>query len=503
MKKPTQSDIWDDAMAQLRRYRPIAVSILLVLGLGLVGLWAGHDAAARAQATHRSDRMTLQKTLAGLTVLYSQVAGAEILDILGAQERAGVRPWQGDRSDAARLRAMAQGSRALGAGAALVASNGLPVAVFMPAGTVAPSVTDLGWQPLRSAVLQGRRTLPVSGVLSAGGQPVIAVAVPVKLASGGVALVVGLSSPRSSPLQQYVEQLVNPDGRRGYVLDSRGLVIAGPTKAEVGAPLRFPHIARVVHGSRPGIRDVTEGDVTYTTSYAPAGSTGWYAITLQDTELFAGPLRDASRRALASVVLLLVIAGTALLLVHRKRETVLREVAVSDELTGLYNRRGWFTVANHEIERARRGQERRGLLFIDVDGLKQVNDGLGHREGDRAIMAAADVLRGCSRSSDVLGRLGGDEFVLLFGDGDSSAVVRQRVLDALEAYNAGSGAGFELRLSIGAEVWYPDTACSLDELVRRADGHMYADKTARPDRLDGLLRPLTGAAHQRDREPTG
>jgi diguanylate cyclase (GGDEF)-like protein len=225
-------------------------------------------------------------------------------------------------------------------------------------------------------------------------------------------------------------------------------------------------------------------------------------MTVQESNLFLGPLRDASRRAQAAVVLLLVIAGSALLLLHRKRETALRDVALTDELTGLYNRRGWFTVADHEIERARRGKDRRGLLFIDVDGLKQVNDALGHREGDRAIAAAADVLRCCSRSSDVLGRLGGDEFVLLLGEGGSPTLVRERVVAALAEHNAGSGAPFELRLSIGAEVWYPDQACSLDELVRRADTQMYADKTARPERHVGLLRPLLGSVsnQQRDRE---
>lgn len=490
-------------MRELRRHRSLAVSIVLVLALGLVGLWAGHSAGARAEATHRADRLSLQMTLAQLTGQYTQVAGAEILDILGAQQRAGVQPWRGTAADNARLRAVATGSRAMDAGAALVAATGQPVAAYAPTGRLLPSPTDPGWQPLRAAVLSGGRTLPVSGVLSAGGQPVVAVAVPVALASGDRALLVGLTALRTSGLQKYVEQLATDDGRRGYVLDGRGLVIAAPTAAEVGRPLRLPKVAKLVPAVRPGIRDVRDSGTTYTASYAPAGKTGWSAMTLQDTALFMGPLRDASRRAQASVVLLLVIAGSALLVLHRKREAALRDVALTDELTGLYNRRGWFTIADHEIERARRSTGRRGLLFIDVDGLKQVNDALGHREGDRAIAAAADVLRRCARSSDVLGRLGGDEFVLLLGEGGSPAVVRQRVVEALVEHNAGSGAPFELRLSIGAEVWYPDEACSLDELVRRADGQMYADKAARPERHDGLLRPLPRGAvphQQRDRE---
>jgi GGDEF domain-containing protein len=93
----------------------------------------------------------------------------------------------------------------------------------------------------------------------------------------------------------------------------------------------------------------------------------------------------------------------------------------------------------------------------------------------------------------VLGRLGGDEFVLLLGDGAPPDAVRNRVLEALDAHNRGSGARFELRLSIGAEVWYPDVAYSLDELVRLADGQMYADKTARPERHEGVVRPSVSA----------
>ncbi len=476
---------------RLTRHASLAVSIALVGGLGLVGLWAGHHAGSTAESTHRADRLTLQRTLSGLTGQYSQVAGAEILDIVGAQTRAGAPPWQGlpgNAGDAERLRQVAVGSRALKAGAVLVLPTGTPVSMFVPAGHTLPALTDPGWTPMRASVASGRRTLPVSGVLHAGEVPVVAVAIPVPLASGATALLVGLSELRGGSLQKYVAGLVNPDGRKGYVVDGRGTVIAGPTVAEIGAPLRFPHVLTAMAGSAVGIRDVTEGDRTYTASYARAGDSGWSALTVQDTDLFLGPLRRSTRSAEAAMLLLLLIAGGSLLVLHRSREATLRQAALSDELTGLLNRRGWFAVAHHEIERARRTGERRGLLFVDVDGLKQVNDALGHREGDRAIGDAAEVLRRCCRSADILGRLGGDEFVLLLGEDGSPEVVRQRVLDALTSHNAGSGAGFELRMSIGAEVWYPDDACTLDELVQRADGRMYADKAARPGRHEGLMR---------------
>lgn len=480
----------------VRRHASLLVSVSLVLVLGLAGLWAGREAGAQAERTHRDDRLALQVTLAGLTGQYTQVAGAELLDIVGAQTRAGAAAWAGtagNAGDAARLRDVAVGSRALAAGAVLVAPTGLPVSTYVPAGQVLPAATDPGWAPLRASVTSGRRTLPVSGVLMAGDKALVAVAVPVPLASGGSGLLVGLSDLRTGALQKYVTGLSRPDGRRGYVVDGSGLVIAGPTAAEVGRPLRYPSIRRAVLDGPQGIRDIRDGGTTYTTSYAAASTSGWTAVTLQEQGRFLGSLRTAARRAQAALVLLLLIAGGSLLFLHRKREAALRDVAVLDELTGLYNRRGWFAVASHDIERARRAGERRGLLFIDLDGLKQVNDALGHREGDRAIVDAADVLRQCARSSDVVGRLGGDEFVVLIGGDGSSDAVRDRVLAALDAHNVGSGAGFELRMSIGAEIWYPDDACTLDVLVQRADQLMYADKTARPGRHDGLVRPTASA----------
>ena len=145
-------------------------------------------------------------------------------------------------------------------------------------------------------------------------------------------------------------------------------------------------------------------------------------------------------------------------------------------------------MAELELARAARSGETRLAVFIDLDGLKQVNDILGHEEGDRAIASAAAVLRAACRSGDVLGRLGGDEFVVLLGDGADATVARQRIHGALDEFNAASSAAFDLRFSIGAELWNPDQPCSVDELVRRADARMYAHKQSRTDRYDNLIR---------------
>lgn len=467
------------------RYLTGVLPVSLVALLGIGGLWAGQAAGQQAETARRTDRLALQTTLAGLAGQYSQVTGAEMLAIVDVQSRAGSAPWTGQpgsATDARRLRQAAEGARVLGFGAALLIPPGTVTATYTPPGHTLPSPADPGWEPLRATARSGRGTLPVSGVLSAGGTPVMAVAVPVTLATGGRGLLIGMTELQQGPLQKYVSRLAHPDGRSGYVVDSRGLVIAGPTLAEVGQRLRYPHVLGAITRGRQGIRTVREGGVSLVTSYARAGDTDWVALTIQDDNLFLGPLRRAARRTQIALVALLLAAGALLLLLHRVREAVLRDDAVSDHLTGLYNRRGWFAVATHEIERARRARESRGVLFFDIDGLKQINDALGHPAGDRAIVDAARVLRRVSRTSDVLGRLSGDEFVLLLGDASDPEVVRQRVLEALATRNADPDSPFDLVLSVGGDVWRPDDGRELVDVVAQADLEMYADKATHLER---------------------
>lgn len=438
---------------------------------------------------HRDDRAGLQQTLAGLVDTYMQLSGAEVQGHL-ARGVARLGPWDtapDAPANVARLTSLVEETRALDAGAVLVSGLGAPLASWSADGGL-PARDDPGWAPLRAALRdQTVPHLPLSGVLDGDARPMVAMALPVPLADGSRGLVLGLWSARSSSLQEYVAELEYGETGHGYVVDSTGTVVAGPTLEAVGGPLPLAGV-RAALGREEAPLDTTEDGTSWVTSYAPAGLTGWTVLTPQTAAEFEGALRRSSLAAQAAVVLLLLAAGTGLVVLHRKREAALQSVALRDELTGLYNRRGWFTLAEHELERARRQGSARVLLFIDVDGLKQVNDVLGHREGDRAIADAARVLTAASRSSDLVGRLGGDEFVLMLGEDGGVEVARRRVVEALTAHNAGSGAGFELRLSLGAELWFPDSGCSLDELVRRADADMYVEKTSRPARHDGVLR---------------
>jgi diguanylate cyclase (GGDEF)-like protein len=159
----------------------------------------------------------------------------------------------------------------------------------------------------------------------------------------------------------------------------------------------------------------------------------------------------------------------------------LRRSAAVDPLTHLNNRRGFMPIAEHQLRLAQRTREPVALVFLDVDGLKHVNDTLGHASGDTLISEAAMVLRTTFRASDLLARLGGDEFcVLLRGDsalGADEAV--ERLQQAVNVINAEEGRTFNLSLSKGIARFDPDDPVSLDNLLEKADGQMYAHKRAK------------------------
>ncbi len=163
---------------------------------------------------------------------------------------------------------------------------------------------------------------------------------------------------------------------------------------------------------------------------------------------------------------------------RREHEEQLRHLADHDALTGLLNRRGFLAALEHHLERARRYGATGALLMLDLDRFKEVNDTLGHKAGDELIAAAAGVLRGRLRDSDVVARLGGDEFVVLLPEGGSAEAVlaAEAVLPLLQARRAALlGPGHDLGGSIGvaAVCGGHETA---DELLVRADLALYHAK---------------------------
>lgn len=165
---------------------------------------------------------------------------------------------------------------------------------------------------------------------------------------------------------------------------------------------------------------------------------------------------------------------------HRLLEEV-RALSLIDELTGLGNRRGFYTLATQQLKVADRTARPVDLIYADLDGLKWINDTLGHREGDRALVEAARALRDVCRGSDIVARLGGDEFaamVLEAPEGLGAGVVG-RLQERIADVNATPGRPYVLSMSLGVERYLPGSGIGIDELIRRADARMYATKKTR------------------------
>lgn len=155
----------------------------------------------------------------------------------------------------------------------------------------------------------------------------------------------------------------------------------------------------------------------------------------------------------------------------------LRDLSLTDELTGLLNRRGFLALVEQQRKIAKRQHRPTVLLIADVDGLKAINDTQGHAVGDAALVETAAILRGSFREADIVARIGGDEFAVLQvenTDGDASGAIT-RLHGNLAARNARPG-DYALAMSVGSVRCDPDTGLSFEQLIVQADDDMYGHK---------------------------
>ena len=154
----------------------------------------------------------------------------------------------------------------------------------------------------------------------------------------------------------------------------------------------------------------------------------------------------------------------------------LRALALIDELTGLHNRRSFFGLAEQQKKISDRSKREMLLFYIDLDDLKSINDGMGHQEGDRALVDTARILRDTFRYSDIVARLGGDEFAALVIDvsPESSRHFTGRLKENLKALNVGREP--QISVSIGIAAYDPEYPTPFDDLLARADKLMYDHK---------------------------
>ena len=158
---------------------------------------------------------------------------------------------------------------------------------------------------------------------------------------------------------------------------------------------------------------------------------------------------------------------------HRRAEERVRNLAVSDPLTGLANYRQLVEALETEIKRFGRNERPFVLLLLDLDGLKKINDERGHIVGSRALCRLADMLRLYSREMDTAARYGGDEFVLILPETDAEAarLVAQRISKRLVE----DGEEPKISVSIGMAV-YPDDGETSNEILGAADRDLYREK---------------------------
>ncbi|MGE5239740.1 MAG: PAS domain S-box protein [Chloroflexota bacterium] len=197
----------------------------------------------------------------------------------------------------------------------------------------------------------------------------------------------------------------------------------------------------------------------------PNGQRGWHLW--RDRALF-----DAAGR-------LIEVQSIGQDITERKRmEERLRTLSLTDELTGLHNRRGFFTMAEQQMKVAKRLGKGILLLSADLDGLKAINDTWGHQEGDIALIEAARIIRESVREADIAARIGGDEFVVLQMENQpvDSDLLASRVRKKIDTYNAMRDNNFTLSLSVGIVRFGPDSFYSISEMLDEADRQMYERK---------------------------
>jgi diguanylate cyclase (GGDEF)-like protein len=168
--------------------------------------------------------------------------------------------------------------------------------------------------------------------------------------------------------------------------------------------------------------------------------------------------------------------------IERKRLlSAMRNLSLRDHLTGLYNRRGFFALAEQRFKVARREKTRLLFIIADLDGLKNINDTFGHEVGDHAIRDAADILNDTFRESDIIGRIGGDEFAIVVAENapESEETVTVRLRDKIDAFKKDRVRHYQLSISIGIAHYDPVSSRSIDEILAEADELMYRQKKAK------------------------
>lgn len=293
------------------------------------------------------------------------------------------------------------------------------------------------------------------------------------------------------------------DGRliKIKVFSRAGEILYSTERAEVGRVNRETYFreieatgqgrVEVIQGQLPSLEnEVVPADVVET--YVPIKRVGRLMGVFELYHDVSREQRDLNRLiyrsygtlfAMAAGLLVLVVASSLrahLSIKERaKAEEQLRLLSLTDDLTGLYNRRGFLALAQQQMRVAVRDRKPLMVISADLDGLKEINDTFGHKEGDAAIAEAADALRESFRQSDVIARIGGDEFALLLTGGEAvfdPEQLRARLSRTLGKRNARRDRRYVLSVSAGFACFDAAGDHTFEQLLHEADSMMYEQK---------------------------
>jgi diguanylate cyclase (GGDEF)-like protein/PAS domain S-box-containing protein len=173
----------------------------------------------------------------------------------------------------------------------------------------------------------------------------------------------------------------------------------------------------------------------------------------------------------------------------KQTEEELRNLSLTDELTGLYNRRGFLALGEHQLKLAqsKRIEKKLLVIYIDLDGLKQINDTFGHDEGSRAIVKTAELLKQTFRHSDLIARLGGDEFVVLAieANEENTEMIVSRLQENFKNHNARKTHAYDLSFSFGVARFDSKGDLKIEDLIKTADMEMYHQKRSKKSHKTG------------------
>lgn len=294
-------------------------------------------------------------------------------------------------------------------------------------------------------------------------------------------------------LKRLLSEVKLPEGAVFTVVDREGTVLARQPDSGgwVGRKLpNAPLIKVLLESKGEGTIEIQGLDgVKRVYAYRPIeisdGDTGIYASVGVPSNVVYAPVQRLLRTSILALIASVLLAGLAgwfigdaLIVGVQKR---LHEASVTDEMTGLRNRRGFFLLAEQSARLAARSKKGFWVAALDLDGLKRVNDTQGHAAGDRLIISAAEALKRAFRESDIIARLGGDEYAVIAIDAprEQLETLKRRLAEGIA--RCGEAGGVAVKISSGWSYYDPDRpGVTIDRVLAEADAALYADKARRP-----------------------